>query len=171
LVVPDGVAGQDLELRNRASAGWRPILRASFTPSRIRRASRSEARKLQSISGCSRGSRLCNRRLPRASGLTMATLSAMAPPVGLYSGGMRWHRLRPADEVTEIRRTVRLRVATPDAQGSGRLRHRRRVPGAAVDELLLQGREEAIRDRVIEAVALAAHRLRDAGWLERTAPA
>jgi hypothetical protein len=37
-----------------------------------------------------------------------------------------------------------------------------RRPRAAMDELLLQGREEALGDGVIEAVALAAHRLRDA---------
>ena len=36
-------------------------------------------------------------------------------------------------------------------------------PGAAVDQLLLQGREEALGDGVIEAVAFASHRLRDAG--------
>ncbi len=49
----------------------------------------SSARKLQSISGCSRGSRLRRVTVPRESGLTTATLSAIAPPVGLYSGGMR----------------------------------------------------------------------------------
>src|SRR5712692_11908043 len=38
-----------------------------------------------------------------------------------------------------------------------------RRPGAAVDQLLLQGREEALGDGVIEAVALASHRLGDAG--------
>jgi hypothetical protein len=35
-------------------------------------------------------------------------------------------------------------------------------PGAAVDEFLVERREEALGDRVIEAVALAAHRLGDA---------
>ena len=38
-----------------------------------------------------------------------------------------------------------------------------RGPGAAVDELLLQRGEEALGDGVIEAVALAAHRLGDPG--------
>src|SRR3954454_19005072 len=36
-------------------------------------------------------------------------------------------------------------------------------PAAAVDELLLQGREEALGDGVVVAVAAAAHRLRDPG--------
>jgi hypothetical protein len=36
-------------------------------------------------------------------------------------------------------------------------------PGVAVDQLLLQGREEAFGDRVIEAVAFASHRLSDPG--------
>src|SRR6266540_1981715 len=36
-------------------------------------------------------------------------------------------------------------------------------PGAAVDQLLLQRREEALGDGVVEAVAFASHRLRDAG--------
>jgi hypothetical protein len=36
-------------------------------------------------------------------------------------------------------------------------------PRAAVDELLLERREEALGDGVVEAVSLAAHRLGDAG--------
>src|SRR3954452_19064369 len=36
-------------------------------------------------------------------------------------------------------------------------------PTAAVDEFLLQGREEALGDGVVVAVAAAAHRLRDPG--------
>jgi hypothetical protein len=38
-----------------------------------------------------------------------------------------------------------------------------RGPGAAVDELCFEGREEALGDGVVEAVALGAHRLRDPG--------
>src|SRR5207237_6495880 len=38
-----------------------------------------------------------------------------------------------------------------------------RGPSAAVDQLFLQRREEALGDGVVEAVAFAAHRLGDAG--------
>ena len=39
-----------------------------------------------------------------------------------------------------------------------------RRPRAAVDELLLERREEALCDGVIEAIPLAAHRLHDPGF-------
>ena len=38
-------------------------------------------------------------------------------------------------------------------------------PRAAVDQLLLERREEALGDGMVEAVALRLHRLRDAGGL------
>jgi len=66
-----------------ARSGLRAKSRASLTPSSIRRASRPVARKLQSISGATPGSRLASFTVPVDSGRTTEADSAITPPVGL----------------------------------------------------------------------------------------